>query len=57
MKISGSGLLACLLLFAAPLAAQSVNLDLGDPGDPAPDRRYRSAGMPGAWVKGAGEPR
>jgi len=51
MKMSRPGLFVCLLLLTAPAAAQSVNLDLGNPGDPAPGSRYRAAGMPGAWVK------
>ena len=41
------------LLLATPLTvlAQSINIDLGSPDDPAPDPGYRAAGLPGVWNK------
>lgn len=43
-------LLLLLIVVGAPAAAQSFNVDLGQPGT-APPADYRAAGVPGAWNK------
>src|SRR5262247_1437632 len=50
MKVA-IGLFAALLLTTTLLPAQSINIDLGQPGAPRPPSTYRAAGLPGYWNK------
>lgn len=45
------GLSAVLLVSTTLLPAQSINIDLGQPGAPRPPDHYRGAGLPGYWNK------